>query len=156
MKNLYENLLQIIPDFPMTHIMFLGDADEGIIDFFNNFANEKRYAFDIVLFNDAKIAQKYTKIDLLSPKYYTNAYKYDVLFLNLFNMPYENLNHVFEKIYASMKNAGGVVMFLPTDLSLDMNEFLQELNFVAVNEIEKTDTKQVIYAKKMHGWGGAR
>lgn len=156
MKHVYEYLTEIIPNFPTTHLMYLGDEDEEMISFFSNYAKEKGNVFDVRIF-DCK-NDKYQSIDILAPKYNTNSYQYDTLFLNLKTIPKEHLTHLFERVYASMKNAGGVVVFLPydDDFALEIEYFLQDTNYVAVNPIDLSDNVKIVYAKKMHGWGGAR
>lgn len=156
MTKVYEYLTEIIPDFPMVHMMYLGHEDEEFIGFYEEYAKEKGFIFDVRVFE--KISNKYEKVDIKSQNYHTNAYKYDTLFLNLKTVPKEHINHIFERVYASMKNAGGVVLFLPRDddFSLEAEYILGELNFVAINPMDLSDEKKIIYAKKMHGWGGAR
>lgn len=156
MKEVYNHLTEIIPDFPMAHLMYLGDEDEEFIDFFKKYANQKGYQFDVKLFSN--ISDKYEKIDINSPRYHTNAYKYDTIFLNFETLLKDSLTHIFERVYAGLKNAGGLIVFLPIedDFSFEIEYFLEDINFVAINPIDLSDKKKIVYAKKMHGWGGAR
>lgn len=156
MRDVYGYLTEIIPDFPMVHMMYLGDEDEEFIGFFEDFAKEKMYIFDVKVFEDK--SGKYDCIDIQDASYHTNAYKYDTLFLNLKTVPKEHIAHLFQRVYASMKNAGGVIIFLPIndDFALEVEPLLQDMNFVAINPMDLTEHKKIIYAKKMHGWDGAR
>lgn len=154
MQQIYESLTEIIPDFPTTHIMYLGDEDDEFIEFLSSYTKDRNYIFDIKVFD----GKKYEKIDILAPKYNTNSYQYDSLFLNLKTVPKESVTHLFQRVYASMKNAGGLVVVLPIDddFAFEVEYVLQEANYVAINPIDLSDEYKIVYAKKMHGWGGAR
>lgn len=159
MSKFYEHLTQIIPDFPMVHIMYVGDYDKDFIGFFEKYTEEKKYIFDVKILDKKENEDiEYEILDILSPKYHTNSYQYDILFLNLKKVPTDNLKHLFERVYACMKNAGGVIIVLPKqdDFALQLEPFLEEINYVAINPIDLDDEKKIVYAKKMHGWGGAR
>lgn len=159
MSKFYEHLTQIVPDFPMVHMMYIGYEDSEFIDFYRDFAKERGYIFDIkILSSEITPVSQFETLDILSPKYHTNSYQYDILFLNLQTVPRENLTHLYERVYACMKNAGGVISVFPKsdEFSLEAEQFLEDINFVAINPIELDEHKKIIYAKKMHGWGGAR
>ncbi len=156
MQEVYEYLTKIVPDFPMVHMMYLGDEDEEFIGFFEKFAKEKGYIFDVKLFGEKN--DKYQSISIEEKSYHTNAYKYDIVFLNLLHVKKEHATHMLERVYASMKNAGSLVLSLENgdDFAFEAEYFLQELNFVAINPMDLCENKKIIYAKKMHGWDGAR
>ncbi len=156
MKEIYQYLTKIVPDFPMVHMMYIGDEDKEFIGFFEKFANEKSYIFDVKIFGEKN--DRYQTINIKERSYHANAYKYDIVFLNLLHVEKEHATHMLERVYASMKNAGSLILSLENgdDFAFEAEYFLQELNFVAINPMDLSEKKKIIYAKKMHGWDGAR
>ncbi len=154
MKKIYAHLATIIPNFPTTHVMYLGDGDDEFISYLKDLSQKNSFVFDVRVFD----GEKYEKIDIDAPKYNTKGYQYDTLFLNLKKVPTKFAKHLFERVYASMKNAGGLILCLPNDdeFACEIEYFLEDLNFVAINPMDLSEDIKIVYAKKMHGWGGSR
>lgn len=168
MKNL-ELLEEIVPDFPATRIMLLTDTDSPLIPWLSSLIKSREASLDIKTFSqelaktmkNSPLSQNQLinieLIDTNTQRYDNQGYKYDTLFLHIKNKT-ENTTFLLERIYAGMKNAGGIICIQPktNPLALDLETALDEANFVAVNPIDLDKNHIIYYAKKMHGWDGAR
>lgn len=145
----YRYFTQIMPDFPMTHTLFLGKYDEDIVSFIQNFTDKNGWVFD-TLAGEA--------FDIKAPKYREKTYQYDTVILNADDSFLQDKIYLFEHVYDALKNAGGLILIIPklSKLSSQAEEILEKCNFVAINPMDIDVKKDIFYAKKMHGWGGFR
>lgn len=165
----FEILGEIIPNFPATRVMLITDKSTPLVAWLVAFIKKREASLDIRPLNQTTL-QEIQKLELEEPnlitlelldeasqRYNPHTYKLDTLFLLLEDEP-QNKEHLLTRVYAGMKNAGGVVVIVPKEHSLaDTIELdLDEANFVAINPIDITNSYTIFYAKKMHGWGGAR
>lgn len=165
----FEILGEIIPDFPATRVMLICDKNTSLVKWLSDFVKTREASLDIRALSKSSCEaikklnlEEKNKITLellheLSQRYNPHAYKLDTLFLYI-EEQLEDKNHLLTRVYAGMKNAGGVVAIVPKEnpLADTLEMDLEEANFVAINPIDILDTHKVFYAKKMHGWGGAR
>lgn len=165
----FEVLGEIIPDFPATRVMLMTDRNSSLTQWLVEFIKQREASLDIRALNkkcfDAieKLKLDENKLvtleylDESSQRYNPHGYKLDTFFLYLEDET-QDKEHLLTRVYASMKNAGGVVIIVSNENSLAsaIELDLDEANFVAINPIDILKTHRVFYAKKMHGWDGAR
>ena len=76
---------------------------------------------------------------------------FDTVFVTYDLARLQDQEDFFRKIYRMMKNAADLVVLVPPDKSEELQNLLQELNYVAINPID-LGQKVAVTAKKMHGW----
>ena len=163
-------LFEVFPDFPSIRVMQITDKEPQVVIKVATFLKEKGYGFDVMA-TDASFLQvlkesiqnpsEYLEIrslDYDSTKYNYHGKNYDSVFVNVDFEKIKDERYFFERIYATMKNAAGLIVLIPKHSPIleGLVERLEGYNFVAVNPIDLLDEYQVVYAKKMHGWDGAR
>jgi len=94
--------------------------------------------------------------DLARPNYMQQGKFYDYLFVTC-DIPTKEIESFLKKSHKVIKNAGLILLFIPTaehrSLAL-WTQLLEENYFVATNTIGLDKEWSVIISKKMHGWGG--
>lgn len=150
-EKFYNNanlLFDVIWDYPNSKIIQITDGEIDLKNELEAFCKEKNFSFTN---NEA------TSEFLSGHKYYSGSAQNDYIFLCLDLFKLENAVYVLERCYASIKNSGGFLLIYPkNDNYYECENMLQNANFVAISQIELDDEVEVIYAKKMHGWGGSR
>ena len=58
------------------------------------------------------------------------------------------------KVYTGIANAGGLYLLMKNGEAAEWEALLMESNYVALNTIELDEEFLLLYARKMHGWGG--
>ncbi len=154
MEKIFKDLSSIIPNFPTTHVLYLGSEKDGFLVFLQELSQKNSFVFDVKSYE----GDEFELFNILDARYNTKGYQYDTVFVNFQDAPQDQLEHLFSRVYASLKNAGALMLCLSSnhDFALQAESFLDELNFVAINSIELDESLKTIYAKKMHGWDGAR
>lgn len=156
-SNFYNNIdeiFEILGTYPNSLIVQITDNK---IDLSNNilpFIKKLDFSFQNFQIQDKNLNNY---LDLNSNKYHKEGKLNDCLFLclNIFN--HDNKEYILQRCYASLKNAGSLVLIFPkNEHDIQTEELLMNCNFVAVNPIEIDENINVYYAKKMHGWGGYR
>lgn len=163
-------IFEIFPDFPSIRVMQVTDQHVDVVQKFAEFFKENEYEFDVMASSLAfqnSLEDSLTNPSqylVIKPLEYSNThynYKgrhYDTVVVDVDFSKIHDERYFFERIYAVMKNAAGMIVLIPKQSTIleGMIERLEDYNFVAVNPIDIFDEYQIIYAKKMHGWDGAR
>ena len=58
------------------------------------------------------------------------------------------------KVYTGIANAGGLYLQLSVAEATRWQPILEASNYVATNRIDLDEATTMLYARKMHGWGG--
>lgn len=152
---MYENfhkkvnlLFDIIWEHPNSKILQITDGKIDLQEKLSKFTEEKSFIFESKFANDEF---------LKTHKYYSGSSQNDYVFLCLDIFEFLDKEYILERCYASLKNSGGLLLiFSKNESYYEYENLLENSNFVAISQIEIDDEVEVIYAKKMHGWGGAR
>jgi len=91
-------------------------------------------------------------VPLDKKRYNNHGHLFDTLFVNIEEEEIENLEDFFKKIYRMMKNAGVIVYPVKKEKREKRVKMLEDLNYVAINDIEMDQNFVVLTARKMHGW----
>ncbi|WP_457598424.1 hypothetical protein [Hydrogenimonas sp.] len=95
-------------------------------------------------------------LDLKERRFNKHARLYENIFVSLEDPRLEaDIEETLKKFYRIMKNAGVLVLLLQKEGSLrrEIDRYLEESFFVAINHIDIFDDYDVVNAKKLHGWG---
>jgi len=156
-KDEFKKLLEIIPPYPKTNIYHINDFDMTSSEVLYEFCKENEYDYDLFSTDEEflKKLEKYKphKLDIKQPRYNRHAKLYDYVFLTLDIESLENKKAFFTKIYHICKNAAKVLIFLDNSSHDELENLLEELNFVASNYIDISKEYKVLSVQKMHGWG---
>ncbi len=151
-----EELFSIIPDLPGVRVFCFGE--ECHIPALAGYCEEKGYYLEIVAFDDntyealQRLPAKVRRIDEAKERYNLRSMAFDTVFVPIDIEKLADKEQFFRKIYRLMKNAGDLIVLIPPAKSEEMEAFLQELNYVAINPIKLQNGSVAITAKKMHGW----
>ena len=163
-------LFEIFPNFPSIRVMHITDQHSDVVKKLASFFKENEYEFDVMVSDAAfqksveEALNEPSKYLTIRPLAYTDTQynfkgrQYDTVVVDVDFDKILQERYFFERIYALMKNAAGILVLIPRQSTIleGIEERLEDYNFVAVNPIDLFDEYQVIYAKKMHGWDGAR
>ena len=153
----FEKILQIIPPYPKINIYHLNNYDKLSSRILYDYCKERDYDYDLFSTDDKFIEEvkelKPNKLDIKQPRYNRHAKLYDFVFLNIDLQKIDNRKLFFTKIYHICKNAAKVLIFLENNSHNELENLLEELNFVALNYIDISKDYKVLSAQKMHGWG---
>jgi len=152
-----EKLLEIIPPYPKTNIYHLNDFDITSSEVLYNYCKQRDYDYDLFTtdekFLDSLAQYNPHKLDINQARYNRHAKLYDYLFLTLDIDKIEDKKLFFKKIYHICKNAAKILIFLDKSSDDELENMLEELNFVASNYIDISKEYKLLSVQKMHGWG---
>lgn len=162
-----DQLLGIINPYPATTICHFSDGSHLLSKKIYRLCVEYDYTYQLNCTSDVsfeKSTAKYTatdhmsikRFDLKMPRYVIQAKKYDYLFVTS-KIPDDEKSSFLNKTYATIKNAGLILIFIPKGDLHQMHlwsEYLQENYFVATNMLDIFSNHDLLISKKMHGWGG--
>lgn len=163
-------LFEIFPNFPSIRVMQITNRHLNVVERLAQFFKENDYEFDVMVSNETfkqsiedtlKDPSQYLCIRPLAyddARYNYKGRQYDTVVVDVDFDEIVDERYFFERIYALMKNAAGMIVLIPkqSPILVGVTERLESYNFVALNLIDIFEEYQIIYAKKMHGWGGAR
>ena len=162
-----EKLLTIIQPAPLLRIGHFSDQAETLSDLLYQYC--EHYDYEYIL-NCTK-ASYYKKLQSLyqesavchmqsfnldRPNYMQHGKFYDYLFVSC-DVPPEARESFLQKTHSIIKNAGLILLFVPTverKALAHWTRLLEENYFVATNTIDLDREWSVVISKKMHGWGG--
>ncbi len=154
MKNIDE-LFEIIPAYPGLEIAYI---DDGSFDFRENFIDFAKKTEASLYIKDTNATQKekdsFVTIEPFSfddKRYTKHSILYDYIFVAS-NLNDKNIEEILKKLYRVAKNAAHVFLFVANEDMDQIEKFLEDTNFVAINKIDEIEKFQIISAKKMHGW----
>ena len=163
-----EQLLQIIPDYPMIRIAHFADSGEEMTEVLADFCQQKGYEYQINC-TDAdfyeKVSETYrdsdsvkaVKFTLERPRYMIQGKLYDFVFVTA-EISEDIREDFVKRCHPVIKNAGNILIFLPRGdhaVRYEWMRLLEEHYYVASNTIDDMfEDYDVLISKKMHGWGG--
>ncbi len=163
-----EQLLQIIPDYPMIRMAHFADSGEEMTEVLSDFCQQKGYEYQInctdVDFYE-KVSEKYRNSNMVKtlrftlerPRYMIQGKLYDFVFVSA-KIENDMLEDFLKRCHPIIKNAGNIIIFLPKksyDERYEWMRLLEEHYYVASNTIDDMfEHYDVLISKKMHGWGG--
>lgn len=144
--------VKVLPGF---QVAFIGHNDNAILELLSNKVGEenghiKAFIYDrkpVDLYRvDVKMMEDYSK------NFRTVAREYELLILNdILQSPLDQ-DKLMKNAFKALENSGDLLVVAPSVEGIAAR--LETFGFVAINEIETDDeTKVLISAKKMHGWG---
>lgn len=163
-----EQLLQIIPDYPMIRIAHFADGAEEMTEVLADFCQKKGYEYQLNCTHTdfyEKVSEKYRKNDhvktlgftLERPRYMIQGKLYDFVFVTA-EIDNDMQEAFVKRCHPIIKNAGNILIFLPKKSLAQRYEWmklLEEHYYVASNTIDDMfEHYDVLISKKMHGWGG--
>jgi len=166
-KEKLEQLLQIIPDHPMTSIAHFANYSLETCRVLSHFCREKGYEYQINC-TDASFYEealpiatdkeiKCVTFALERPRYMIQGKIYDFIFVTA-TIEASQREHFIKSCHPIMKNGGNILIFFEKKSKEERYEWLRLLeayNYVASNTIDDMFTHyDVLISKKMHGWGG--
>ena len=156
-KEEFEKLLEMIPPYPKTNIFHLNNFDLTSSEILFDFCKTNDYDYDLVS-SDEDFLEKLkefdaTKLTIKQPRYNRHAKLYDYVFLTLDLEDIEDKKLFFKKVYHICKNSAKILIFLENGYHDELEQLLEELNFVASNYIDLSQNYKVLSVQKMHGWG---
>ncbi len=149
-----EELFTIIPPYPGQNICFIDNLQMDIIKKLKEFCIKNEINLFIKdMQSSLSVLGKvpFVKVEKFSfddKRYNPHSILYDFVFLS-YELGYSQ--DILKKFYRVIKNAGNIFIFTKSDQS-DMIKLLEDINFVAVNQIDTFKDFHIISAKKMHGW----
>jgi hypothetical protein len=156
-QNDFEKLLEIIPPYPKTNIFHFNDFDLVSSEVLYDFCKKREYDYDLVCSDESflkKLAKfKVQKLDIKQPRYNRHAKLYDFVFIMIDIESLEDKKLFFKKIYHICKNSAKVMVFLKNNSHDELENLLEDINYVALNYIDISKDFRVLSAQKMHGWG---
>jgi hypothetical protein len=156
-KEEFEKLLEMIPPYPKTNIFHLNNFDLTSSKVLFEFCKTNDYDYDLLSSDDKFLEKlskfKATKLNIKQPRYNRHAKLYDYVFLTIDLDDIEDKKLFFTKIYHICKNASKILIFLENGYHDELENLLEELNFVASNYIDISKNYRVLSVQKMHGWG---
>ena len=153
-------ILESLQPYPQMHFLLFakewGEREETLL----KFCEERDHSILLYQFPDLREAELPS-----SPRIRQRPYRREQARYNLQGRLY---NHAFvtaeppepaaqfaRKVYTGIANAGGLYLFLKKKKVDAWKNLLQESNYVALSTIDLADTETIVlYARKMHGWGG--
>jgi len=163
-----EQLLQIIPDYPMIRIAHFANSGEEMTEILAEFCRQKGYEYQLNCTEPAfyeSMSEKYRDSEsvkavnfaLQRPRYMIQGKLYDFVFVTA-EIEDGMLDDFVKRCHPIIKNAGNILIFLPKKSYTERYEWmrlLEENYYVASNTIDDLfEEYDVLISKKMHGWGG--
>lgn len=163
-----DQLLDIINLYPSISIMHFSEGSHLLSKKIVQLCQQHSYEYLLNCVSDVCYEKSMTKyadksdvkikrFHLARPRYTIQPKACDYLFVTC-NIEESEIKSFLQKIYATIKNAGLILIFIPKgDLKQKhlWSEELVENNFVATNTLDDIFKHyDVIISKKMHGWGG--
>ena len=151
-----KELFDIIPKLPGVRV-YLFAGDEATAKELGEFCTEAGHYLEIAALEDEiyekleGIEAKVRRIDEAKERYNQRSWMFDTVFVTYDLARLQDQEDFLRKIYRMMKNAADLVVLVPPDKSEELQNLLQELNYVAINPID-LGQKVAVTAKKMHGW----
>lgn len=155
-----EILRSLIPEAPDLQVLVVGNSNsidnlKEVCEYLDEFGGHTDFIsyseidFDIKNADLITVAKEGEKVE-----FSTRGYE-ALIILDVF----EDMKHKKEFLvnyYHSLENSGNAFILIDREKysPWDAKEELEEANFVAVNDIEIDEKYSLMYAKKMHGWGG--
>ncbi len=164
----FKKLLQIISHAPALRIGHFSDGGETIVNMLSELCQEKAYEYQINCTEPSffeTLSQTYKELShvkpinftLERPRYMIQGKMYEYLFVTS-TIPQEMRSDFLKKAHSIIKNAGNIIIFLPSgsyEERYHWVELLEEHYYVASNTIDDLfENYDVLISKKMHGWGG--
>ena len=154
----FRQLLESLQPYPqMQFLLFAqkwGELEEELLDF----ASKEDHT--ILLYGLGEIEKeypiknsklRYRPYRIEQPRYNLQGRLYNHAFITA-SIP-DNPEAFATKLYSGIANGGGVYLLSnPKETPLWQSIF-ENSNYVATSTIELSNTKQLLYARKMHGWG---
>jgi len=150
LSNEIDTLLDIIVDYPKVNIFHINDTSHILTQKLEDLANKKSYDYD--LFHIFKPLLNSVKLDINQPRFNKHAKLYDYVFISSDLSKIEDKKLFFKKIYHICKNGSKILIFMENN-DEELEQILEDLNFVASNYIDISNNYKVLSVQKMHGWG---
>ncbi len=151
-----RELFGIIPKLPGVRVYHFA-SDEKTAKELGEFCAKAGHYLEIAALEDEiykkleGIEAKLRRIDEHKERYNQRSWLYDTVFVTYDLAKLSDQEEFFRKIYRMMKNAADLIVIVEPKESENLQQRLQELNFVAINPID-LGQKVAVTAKKMHGW----
>ena len=166
MINALDQLIQVIPDHPALRLMHFVDTPTLLTDKLAALATSRDCEHQLLCLDEtlaASLSRQYAEkeaikvrsITLERSRYNLQAKLYDFVFVE---SSVSDLSHFVKTVHSAMKNGANIFILLSKNISENEIETwrnaLEENFFVAFSAFDLGETRQVVGAKKMHGWGG--
>jgi len=162
-----EKLLAIIQPAPLLRIGHFSNRGETLPALLLQYCERNDYAYILNCTDPLyhkKLQDRYQEssvcqiklFDLARSNYMQQGKFYDYLFVSC-DIPASERESFLRKSHKAIKNAGLILLFVPTSEHKSLalwTQLLEENYFVATNTINLDKAWSVIISKKMHGWGG--
>ncbi len=151
-----KKLLDIIPPYPKVNIFHINNNLMELSKLLYDFCKDKEYDYELFC-SDEEFMEKLKpfgveKFDIKAKRYNRHSKLYDFIFLNMDFKDIKDKQLFLKKIYHISKNSAKILIFLDKK-DFNLEQMLEELNFVALNYIDISNDYEILSAQKMHGWG---
>jgi len=155
----FREVLNSLQPYPQMHFLLFSEKWGSIEETLLEFCEEADHS--ILLYRleglteemvptSGRIRQRPYRID--QPRYNLQGKLYNHAFV-MGTIP-DRPEAFARKVYTGIANAGGLYLLMGKEEAGAWEEVLMRSNYVALSQIALDDEELLLYARKMHGWGG--
>ena len=153
----FKEILNSLQPYPQMQFLLFSDSWGKFEDTLLEFSKSNNHS--ILLYKMGSLEDNTPNSPLLKKRLYKPTQERYNLQGKLYNHAFvmalpDDFSKFAKRVYTGVANGGGLYLITPKTEVVTLEQILLNSNYVAINPISLDEDRVILYARKMHGWGG--